>query len=202
MRDFRTGRAAADNQDGARQQLLRVAIVSRVDLHDPARVRPVAGRDRRLLEGTSGENDVARLPGAAVGLQREAIAVFGFLAEGRRGDAQAYGSTDMNRVFLEKLHDMVAMRKAVRIVRPVGVTGQRQRPVRELERERIPSLASPPLGYAGSLDDHVFASEPAEGMTHRQAGLAATHDDRVDFVAHLSARRFIAGWLEINGGLP
>src|SRR5262245_32854671 len=81
-----SARAAADNQDGARRQLLRVAIVARVDLRDPAWEQRAAGQDRRLLERTRGENHVARLPNPAVGLQREAIAVFRFLAEGSRGN--------------------------------------------------------------------------------------------------------------------
>src|SRR5262249_56402648 len=107
------------------------------------------------LKRAGRQDDVARLPASAVGLEGEAIAVVGGFAEGRCGDTQPQGGTNVYRVLLEKLDDMVAMGKAVGLFGVVSIAGQRQRPIRELEGQRIPSLASPALRHAGPLDDHV-----------------------------------------------
>src|SRR5690349_4937085 len=116
-----------------------------MDLRDRTRERRAARGDRGLLERSGCEDDIARLPTPAVGLEREAVAVVRFPAERSRGDAQPQGRADVDCVFLEELHDMVAMSEAVWIIGTVGIAGQRQRPVRKLEGQRIPPFAAPAL---------------------------------------------------------
>ena len=51
--------AGADDEHAAGRQVLRTAIVVRVDLDDPRRHRGTGRRDPRMVEGTRGQDDVA-----------------------------------------------------------------------------------------------------------------------------------------------
>ena len=50
------------------------------------------------------------------------------------------------------------MRKGVRVVTGVGVPGQSQRPVRELEAQRVPALGTPPVTDAVALQHDMLAA--------------------------------------------
>jgi hypothetical protein len=66
------------------------------------------------------------------------------------------------RVILEEPNHFVLVSDAVGIIALVSESGQANSPVRELEHQRIPSLASPTLADPAALQDDMGAAKPAQ----------------------------------------
>ena len=152
-------------------------------LEDVLRNIAAHGRYHRHLIRTRGDHHVGGFNRAVVG--REKIAA-GTLCSLQRSDfhSAARRSFDERRVVFDETHDFPTRRESLWIGALVFVAGQFDRPVGKLEAERIPPLAAPTLTYSRSFEDHMLSPKSTEVITHRQTGMTAAYDDRIDLFLH------------------
>jgi hypothetical protein len=158
-----------------------------VQLHDAVGQRGAHGRDGRLLIGTSGKDDVRRLDDAVVAadeIPRRAR----LLTNGADRDAAPDRCRDQRGVALEELYDLIARRETVGIVARITVAGWFERPVGELEGQRVPPLTPPPLDQATALEKDVLETALTEMVAEGQTGLAAADDDGLDLLGHATGK--------------
>jgi hypothetical protein len=176
--DLRAGLSGADDQHLTVGQLGRVAVLVRVDLRDRGRQLLGHARDDRGVVAAGRDDDLARGVVALRGLDREEAVLAPRDARDRDAlmDRRVHLGDEGREVGddLVLLHEPVRVRPVIRVARQVAL------PVRRDEAEAVPALRRPAV-RGGPLLEHAML-DPAllEVVAHRQAGLAASHDDDRD----------------------
>ncbi len=167
-----------DDEHGAVAELLRAAVVGRVELVDRGVELVCEVRDHRVLvlEDARRDDDVVRLVTPVA--RREDVPVV-LTVERVHADTGRHGEREALGIRLEVLGHLEARR--------VGVSRRGEAHAREPvdERGRVQPQRRPalPPGVADPVvrvDDHERPVVPCEVVPHRQPGLAPTDDDRLD----------------------
>ena len=74
------------------------------------------------------------------------------------------------------------MREPIRLIACIDLARKRKAPIGKLEAQRIPALRAPALSHASPLEHQVFAASLRKVIAHREAGLAAADDHRLDLL--------------------
>ena len=132
------------------------------------------------LERPGGDDHVGGFDRALRGFCQEAGAA-GFLAKGLDLYMAADGGRDLLRVGLEIRHDPVLGGKTVGIDAGEGHVWKPVMPSRTVGDKGVPSFRAPALGDPMPFDDKMRHAAFAQVLAHRQPGLTAAYDKRLDF---------------------
>src|SRR6266705_1152909 len=177
------GAARAHHEDRARRERSGIAVLARVELND---IGGKAGRELRdpwSLIRAGGDHYVSRPQLTVIG-EDHVAADLRARPERQHVDTRSEGRVDPRAIVLDEAQDVVLVRKAVRVVPRVGVAGQRDAPVRELEHERVPPLRAPVFRHPRALQDEVLLAALLQVIAHGEAGLAPANDDGLDALHH------------------
>jgi hypothetical protein len=156
FRDLTAGRTAADHEDGSVGKLGRRPVRACAELKDP--LGHVAGRRwaSRLLEGSSRDDDDLGVKRAI----RRGEPVAPVCAPRDRDDVHASLNWSAERlcVRLQVAYDLIPGHELVWLVAAVAAAGQLKGPVRRVQEEAVPALASPRFGNAGPFEHDVLAA--------------------------------------------
>jgi hypothetical protein len=72
----------------------------------------------------------------------------------------------------------------VRLVARVRIAREFNRPVGELEAQRVPTLSSPASAHLSPFEHDMLQAAPLQYSAHRQSGLTAPDNDDVVMLAH------------------
>ncbi|MNM91050.1 hypothetical protein D3C81_1033380 [compost metagenome] len=171
-------RTGADHQHRALGQLLRVVVMSGVDLPDAFILRRDR-RDHRTLERAGGGHHAVGFDDAGGGFDRKAGPP-GVAHHLPHLDAGADRRIKLLRIRLEISCHVVLAGEAVGVdvkchAREAVVPG------RAVGHQRVPAPGAPAFGNAIALQHQVRHAEFAQVLAHGDACLAGTHDQRVCF---------------------
>jgi hypothetical protein len=82
-------------------------------------------------------------------------------------------------ICVKDLADLGIVGEAIRVVTGIPEAWELERPVGELEPQRIPALGTPPLADPVALEDDVLAVVMLENPAHCEARLTAADNDGV-----------------------
>jgi hypothetical protein len=172
---------AAHDKHGTVRQVLRAPIARRVGLQHGRRNTLGQLRDARPLERPGRDDDVTGVDSRARHGQREPAVICS-----QPGDlcVLAHRRTRGRRVVLDDAQDLAPVREAVGVFAGVRVARQFERPVRELEAQRLPTFSPPPLADLPAVQYHVLPAALLQHSAHGQSGLTAPDDDGVVVLSH------------------
>ena len=187
-RELLSGRSCADDEHAAVRQAVGCDVAARVQRESSGRNGAGGVRKQGQVAVTGRDDDVPRAPCSTAGRDAKAL---GRPLDAHDGDSFRHGGGEGRRVVLQSRHEAVARRVRVRVSGD-RLAGERARPRRGQERERLPSLRPPPLPDATALEDDVAPAGVRELAAQREAGLAAADDHRLRHVvaAHRSVTSF------------
>src|SRR5688572_23955532 len=92
------------------------------------------------------------------------------------GDVDALLDRRLDRasVACDAFDDFLARQKAVRVRAVVWEAGQREGPVGDVERERVPSTAAPAVGHAGPVEHDMIDSRLRQVIAGRESRLSGS----------------------------
>src|SRR4029077_8080811 len=176
--DLCAGLRAADDQYGAREQLLGVAIIVGMKLLDLCRKVMGELRNLRSLIKPRRDDDVVRPDGLATIDRHDIVAAGGIARDGN--DARAGADRQPLRHLVEVRHDFLPWHEAVRIILAVTNSRQSRLPSRRVEREGVPTVIAPGFARLVRLfENHVVNGQPFQIVADRKAGLPSADDDGV-----------------------
>ena len=149
-----------------------------MNLHDPALAGTTAGMMGRWNGPVATTTLVASITPSEVSAAKPEPSAF--LAKGLDLDTAADGSCDLLRVGFEILHDPVFGGKAAGIDVGERHAWKSVMPGRTVGDERVPSFRAPALGNPMPFDDEMRHAAFAQVLAHRQPGLTAAYDERLD----------------------
>ena len=187
--DLQPGLSRADDQDPARGQLCRVAVVVGVDRSDPAGQGRCERRDPRPSERAAGDDDGVGRHGSGRRLDDEAGSPRlrrGGRAEPRDRLPRADRGIEGPGIGFEVADHLGAVEEAVRVRPVVPAAGQSVEPIRTDQPERVPASCAPGVADGAAIEDQVLDSMPGQVKARRQARLAGADDDDGDRLQPIS----------------
>ena len=179
--DLATGGPTADHEHGPLRQIVRTPVPGRVGLQhrtrDPVRHR----RNPWPLERAGGNDDLTGVDRPAGHGEHESTVIPMELDDLCVLPNQCPRGF---RVLLDDAQDLGPVGEAVGLVARVRVSRQLERPVRELEAQRVPPLRPPASSHLSPFEHDVLQTAPLQNGAHCQSGLAASDDDDVVMLAH------------------
>ncbi len=176
--DLHTRGAGAHHQYRACSQLLRVAVLRRVDLLDAADGR-CNRRDHRALERTGGDHHMPRFDHPGTGVDSEARTV-GIALDALHVDPGADRCIEFFRIGFEVVRDLLLGGKGVRVQAGKFQARKAVVPRRAIGNQRIPAPGAPRFGDPVALQHQVRHPKLAQVLTHGHAGLTGTHNKRIN----------------------
>lgn len=182
------GLPSADHEYLPRRQLIGVAVLRRVQLHN-ARGQPLGHpRRQRHLVRPGREHDL--LGGQLAVARGDPIAPLGLVPQPGRGDALGERDIEELHIVLDITDDVLAHHEALGIVPLVREAGQLTLPVRRYQTEGVPAPVSPITTRAVPLEHDVVDPRAREVVAHRQPRLpAADHHHSAVRAIQLGAHR-------------
>ena len=180
--------SGAHHQHRARRQLLRVAIVGRVDLLDAADGRRNRWDDR-ALERTGGDHHVPGFDQPGTGVDREARTI-AIALHALHFDPCADRCIEFFRIGFEVVRHLLLGGKGVRVKACEFQARKAVMPGRTIGDQRIPAPCAPRFGDTVALQHQVRHPKFAQVLTRGHAGLTGTHNKRINlnfFNGHVCA---------------
>src|SRR5262249_46259665 len=106
------------------------------------------------------------------------------LAQRAHLDAATNRSRNLSRVALDVVDNLTACCKAIRVGAGKTAIRQAHRPVRKLESQPVPALASPTFGDATALDHQMRRRAAADHIAHGEPCLTAPDDQGFSRLRH------------------
>lgn len=179
--DLSSRLAGSDHKHVTVRELMRTAVVRRVDLQDLLR--------QLLRESWNGRNVVAAdRDDDLIGVHRSGgcleIETVQSLKHARHRNMLANRRIEAIRIPPDEVVHLVALHEAVGIVAVVGESGQGALPVRGYEGEVVPAGVLPLVCDGGCLQYDVFYPALSQVPADRQTCLTSAYDDHRMALAH------------------
>ena len=182
-RDLGARVAGTDDENVAVLELRGIAVLARMQLHDPRIEVGRKLRNARDLMGAGRDDHVRRLEGASARRDDEAVAV---LRDALDRDARLHRQIEAGRVVLEVVGQLVL--RGIRPGRPWQAVARQRAEGRGREQaKRVPALPPRVAHSFVRVEDHEGPLLSGQVVAGRQPGLAASdHDGVVALRNHLA----------------